>query len=193
MLVNETRTASSKSILRTIQIPPLILGHTCPTGIMYSVIEFTKFVLPRMSHWLFGEKGILGGLCRHRLKSCGLSKAKSIDVQLYLSVRSVPNGFGFNGFHFVCLASGAFGLGRGGGGEQAGGFFYRAFGEGFRARFEFRIALHVGDVALHIFRRPTATVGDKRELRKVEAEFGEEHQHLPRYRLNVVLPARDDE
>ena len=49
--------------------------------------------------------------------------------------------------------------------------------------------LDFGDVALHIFRRPTARVGDEWELRQVKSKFREKSQQLAGDSLDVVLPA----
>ena len=42
-------------------------------------------------------------------------------------------------------------------------------------------------------RSMSARVGDIRKLREDESQFGEETEHLACHRLNVVLPANDDE
>jgi len=52
---------------------------------------------------------------------------------------------------------------------------------------------HDLDVAFHVLVRPAARVGDIRKLREDESQFGEETEHLACHRLNVVLPANDDE
>src|SRR5260370_15846083 len=52
---------------------------------------------------------------------------------------------------------------------------------------------HHRDVVLHALVRPAARRGDKRELRKHEAELSEEAQHLAGNHLDIVLTADDDE
>src|SRR6516165_10631186 len=52
---------------------------------------------------------------------------------------------------------------------------------------------HHRDVVLHVLVRPAARMSDKRELRKDEAEFGEEAEHLAGNHLDVVLAADNDE
>src|SRR6266446_3132404 len=52
---------------------------------------------------------------------------------------------------------------------------------------------HHRDVVLHVLVRPAARMGDKRELRKHEAELSEEAQHLAGNHLDIVLTADDDE
>ncbi|MDQ6702857.1 MAG: hypothetical protein M3Z96_06990 [Pseudomonadota bacterium] len=52
---------------------------------------------------------------------------------------------------------------------------------------------HDLDIAFHVLVRPATRVGDIGKLRKDEAQFGEETEHLACYRLNVVLPTDDDE
>src|SRR5260370_19874285 len=52
---------------------------------------------------------------------------------------------------------------------------------------------HCRDVVLHVLVRPAARMSDKRELRKDEAELGEEAEHLAGHHLDVVLAADDDE
>src|SRR5215831_9018692 len=61
-----------------------------------------------------------------------------------------------------------------------------AFGELLRV-------LHDRDIVLHVLVRPAARMRDKRELRKDEAELGEEAKHLASNHLDVVLAADDDE
>ncbi len=52
---------------------------------------------------------------------------------------------------------------------------------------------HDLEIAFHVLVRPATRVGDIGKLRKDEAQFGEETEHLARDRLNVVLPSDDDE
>src|SRR5262249_52438236 len=70
--------------------------------------------------------------------------------------------------------------------EQPPGKHARALGELLRV-------LHYRDVVLHVLVRPAARMSDKRELRKDEAELGEETEHLAGDHLDVVLAADDDE
>src|SRR6516225_9721204 len=51
---------------------------------------------------------------------------------------------------------------------------------------------HHRDVVLHVLVRPAARMSDKRELRKDEAELGEEAEHLAGNHLDVVLAPDDD-
>src|SRR5438128_803022 len=62
-----------------------------------------------------------------------------------------------------------------------------------RALGELLRVLHYRDVVLHVLVRPAARMSDKRELRKDEAELGEETEHLAGDHLDVVLAADDDE
>ena len=67
-----------------------------------------------------------------------------------------------------------------------------ALGEHRRAVGQLLGVPHDVDVALHVLARPAARMRDVGKLRKDEAELGEEAEHLPGHRLDVVLSADDD-
>jgi hypothetical protein len=63
-------------------------------------------------------------------------------------------------------------------GQQASGKFGASVDKRASALAKFGVAPNLGNVVLHVLSRPATSVSDEWKLRKREAKFSKEHQHL---------------